>query len=125
MARCYQTICAAKSSHNGAYIAEWQHCRRIAECARELARTLDGFSPEEAYLVGLLYRLGTFPQILGWNVDNSSSKESDALGVMLAFHWNLPQYVLLAIREQQEAVSAPRWKKILQLADQLVEQPVD
>jgi len=123
MGRCYQVVCGAECSRSGSYIAEWQHCRRIAECARELAKNLGGFSPEEAYLVGLLCRLGKFPHLLGWQLTDSPAGEHEALGVMLACHWNLPDYLLSAIKEQQEESAAPRWKMILLLADQLAEQP--
>jgi HD-like signal output (HDOD) protein len=125
VARCYQTICGANSGPSGQYVAEWQHCRRIAENARELARDIEGFLPEEAYLVGLLYRLGRFPQLLGWEIEQTSSVEDEALGVMLAFHWNLPGYVVSAIREQQEEAGTSRWEKILRMADELASQPVD
>jgi c-di-GMP-related signal transduction protein len=125
MARCYQTICASNCGHAGAYVAEWQHCRRTAEYARELAREMEGFLPEEAYLVGLLYRVGRFPQVLGWEIERTSPVEDEALGVMLAFHWNLPGFVVSAIREQQEATGSSRWVKILRLADELACRPVD
>jgi c-di-GMP-related signal transduction protein len=125
MARCYQTICASNCGHAGSYVAEWQHCRRIAECARELARGMEDFPPEEAYLVGLLYRLGRFPQLLGWEIERTSPMEDEALGVMLAFHWNLPGYVVSAIKERQEAAGLSRWDKILGMADELACQPID
>lgn len=122
MGRCYQVVCGAGSSRSGSYIAELQHCRRIAECARELARSLVGFSPEEAYLVGLLSGLGKFPYLLGWKLDDSPSMEHEALGVMLACHWNLPEYLLSAITEKQEEASSPRWEMILLLAGEMAEQ---
>ncbi len=122
LARCYQVICAAEISHSNAYVPEWQHCRRLAECARELAKELDGFSPEEAYLVGLLYRIGRFPQLLGWKSGSFLPAESDALGLMLACHWHLPQCVMVAIREHQEIETSPKWKSFLSLAHQLADQ---
>lgn len=120
--RVYQTVCASEKPHSGPHVVEWQRCRRLAECARELASAFEGFSPEEAYLVGLLCRLGKFPHLLGWKGDSSVSSESDALGVMLASHWNLPRFVLSAIQEQHELEGAPKWKNILNLADQLIQQ---
>lgn len=122
LARCYQAICASKGPNSGPHVAEWQHCRRLAECARELARTLDGFVPEEAYLAGLLCRLGRFPHLLGWKHESSLPAESDSLGVMLACHWNLPSCVVSAIRDQQESEGSSKWKGILTLAHQLTEQ---
>jgi len=125
VARCYQTVCASNGSHTGSYVVEWQHCRRIAENARELAKGMDGFQPEEAYLVGLLSRLGRLPQVLGWEIERTSPAEDEALGVMLAFHWNLPGYVVLAIKEQQEAMGSSKWDKILRMADELATRSVD
>jgi HD-like signal output (HDOD) protein len=121
-ARCHQVICASSGPEPESYIAEWQYCRRRAECARDLAKTLDGVSPEEAYMVGLLHRLGSFPHLLGWSLHVASSDEYEAMGVMLAFHWNLPSYLVAAIKEKQEAVDSPKWGEILRLADQLMEE---
>lgn len=123
-ARCHQVVCAPHEAEAGSYAAEWQHCRRTAEFARELARSREGYSPEEAYLVGLLYRLGTMPQLLGWSLSESSSDEDRALGVMLAFHWNLPECVMLAIKEHHEETSTNKWREILQLADELARRPM-
>ena len=120
LTRCYQTICSSQIPHSGPHVAEWQRCRLMAECVRELASSLDGVSPEEAYLVGLLSRLGTFPQLLGWKDDNSLSGESETLGLMLAYHWNLPSCVLLAIQEQHKSGSTSKWKNLLVLAHQLL-----
>ena len=36
--RWYEVVCAAGISHSAPLLAEWQHCRRIAECARELGK---------------------------------------------------------------------------------------
>lgn len=122
LARCYQAICASKGPNYGPHVAEWQYCRRLAECAREIARGMDGFSPEEAYLVGLLCRMGGFPQLLGWKHESSFSAEADALGVMLACHWNLPDCVISAMRDQQEPGVPSKWTGILMLAHHLVDQ---
>lgn len=122
LARCYQTVCAAPTPNNGPHVAEWQRCRRIAECARDLAADLDSISPDEAYLAGLLSRLGNVPHLLGWKDDDSLSSESKALGVMLAYHWNLPHYVLVAIQEQHKSDNSSKWRDILLQARQLVDQ---
>ena len=119
MRHCYDAICASSISHESGVLAEWQHFRRVAQCARELARCVDGFSPEEAYLVGLLSEVGKFPRLLGWNTAGDSSREQQALGVMLADYWHLPAYLLDAIREQLEPVDFPRWGEILQMAQRV------
>ncbi len=118
-ARCHQVVCAPHEAEPDTYAAEWQHCRRTAEFARELARTREDFSPEEAYLVGLVYRLGAIPQLLGWSLNETTSEEHRALGLMLAFHWNLPACVVLAIKEHHEETPKNKWREILQLADEM------
>lgn len=122
-ARCHQVVCAPNDSDSEAetYAEEWQFRRMRAEHARELARHSDGVSPEEAYLVGLLHRLGTIPHLLGWNINLSTSDEDDALGVMLAFHWNLPDCVLSASRERHEDAETTKWREILDRADQMTQ----
>ncbi len=133
--RWYEIVCAAGTSHSAPLLAEWQHCRRIAECARELARCMDGFQPEEAYLVGLLSRLGRFPRLLGWrptaelaraSIAGAYLGEDHAVSLMLAEYWHLPAYLLSALREQVPAVQ-PRtdpalgWAGILHTAQELAE----
>jgi HD-like signal output (HDOD) protein len=116
--RWYAVLCASCLPHNSAVQAQWQHFRRVAQCARELAQCVDGVSPEEAYLVGLLSEIGRFPHLLGWNETGDSAGEHKALGVMLAEHWHLPAYLALAIQEQQEPVLRSRWSEFLQMAQQ-------
>lgn len=117
--RWYSAVCASGVLHNGPLMAEWQQCRGVAQCARELARHIHGILPEEAYLVGLLYRLGHFPKLLGWNEGMASSGENRALGVMLADYWHLPEFVIAAIGEVQDADTSSRWTDLLQTAQEL------
>ncbi len=117
--RWYSAVCASGVLHNGPLMTEWQQCRGVAECARELARHIDGVLPEEAYLVGLLYRLGRFPRLLGWNEGMDSTGENRALGMMLADYWHLPGYVTAAIGEAQDADASSRWTDLLQTAQEL------
>ncbi len=132
--RWYQVVCDAGTSHSAPLLAEWQYCRRIAECARELARGMDGFQPEEAYLVGLLFRMGRFPRLLGWrpvgdlarvNAGDVHFGEDHAVSLMLAEYWQLPAYLLAALREQVPAPqpndSTAGWAAILQAAQELAE----
>lgn len=125
IARCRQVLCAPNTCEPDAYSDEWQLWRRRAEYARELAREIEGVSPEEAYLVGLLCRIGAIPALLGWTVPGASAGGYDAVGVMLAFHWNLPPYVSTAITEQQEAARQPKWRDILRVADEMARQLTD
>jgi HD-like signal output (HDOD) protein len=117
MARCYDVVCASTIPHNSGVLEQWQHFRRVAQCAKELAKCVEGFSPEEAYLVGLLYEVGKLPRLLGWKSAGDSSNECRALALMLADYWHLPAYLLGAIRERQEAVTLSKWGEILQMAE--------
>jgi HD-like signal output (HDOD) protein len=117
----YEAICASGLSRSGPLMAEWQQCRRIAQLARELARCLEGFSPDEAYVVGLLHRLGRFPHLLGWDATGDNSREHRALGVMLADFWHLPNYLVSAMQEEQEPAAAAKWTELLNMAHQLAE----
>jgi HD-like signal output (HDOD) protein len=125
--RWYVAVCAAGiSQNNDAVLVEWQRLRRVARCAREVARGTYGFAPEQAYTVGLLHNLGSFPHLLGWQNSASSPVEQHALGVMLAEYWNLPAYLVEAIGEQQQAAeNESQWAGILQLAHQMATQLED
>ncbi|ADW70908.1 HDOD domain-containing protein [Granulicella tundricola] len=114
--RWYEVVCALSIPQSSHVLAHWEYWRRVAQCARELAKCVDGLSPEEAYLVGLLSQLGTLPHILGWNNDTGSSAEHSAVGVMLADYWHLPTYFCCAIQELQSPASSSRWGEILQMA---------
>ena len=123
----YDAVCAAGiSQNNDAVLGEWLRLRRVARCACEIARDTYGFVPEQAYTVGLLHNLGSFPKLLGWENGASSPVEQNAFGVMLADYWNLPGYLVNAIREQQQAFgSESRWATILGHAHQMARQIED
>jgi HD-like signal output (HDOD) protein len=120
--RCYEAVCAAGIPSNSTVLAAWEHFRNVAQCAREIASCVDGFSPEEAYIIGLLYGVGKFPSLLGWKADECNLGEQKAVGVMLADYWHLPPYLLAAIREQQDSSPHPRWTEILEMAETFVAQ---
>lgn len=118
----YEAVRQHAVSYNGALVTEWQRCRRIGECARELAFGLEeDISPDQAYIVGLLHRLGEFPYLLGWSHTGGSTAEHHALGVMLAEFWQLPSYLTCALREQQAPSTPAVWKDLLYKAKQLAD----
>jgi hypothetical protein len=86
----------------------WHHCRLVAQYAQLVAESLEGISPEEAYLVGLLHEMKTIPNVLGW--------PSTAL---LAMEGSLPLFVLAAIRSMTDSSSSSTWKFILTAAHEL------
>ena len=115
----YHGLCSSTASQTGQVQAGWQHYRRVAQCARDLAHCVDGVSPEEAYIVGLLHELGKFPHLLGWNGSGVTAGEHRALGVMLADYWHLPSFLLSAIQGEQEPAISTHWGEILQMAREL------
>jgi len=120
--RWYSAVCACSLPLNHAVLAEWERFRRIGQCARQLAQCVDGFSPEEAYLVGLLSEMGKLPRLLGWKLASDCSSEQRALALMLAEYWQLPAYLKRAIREQQECITSSPWAEMLQVAHCLAAQ---
>lgn len=117
----YEAISQQGVPQNGRLVAEWQRCRRVGECARRLAFCFEGISPDEAYIVGLLYRIGEFPDLLGWSTLGGSNHEHYALGVMLADFWQLPDYLSCAIREHQTTSTPVMWRELLHMAMQLAD----
>jgi len=94
----------------------WSHSRLVAQYAQLVAESLDGISPEEAYLVGLLHEIGAIPHVLGWPNQGPGSRESAAL---LAMEGSLPLFVLSALRGMNDSCSPSRWRLILTAAHEL------
>lgn len=117
----YQAIRQQSACQNGRLVAEWQRCRRIGECARELASCCEDVSPDQAYIVGLLHRLGELPHLLGWSKAGASVDEHHAIGLMLAEFWQLPQYLTCALREQHTQSAPAVWRELLHMARQLAD----
>ncbi len=86
----------------------WNHCRLVAQYAQLVAESLEGVSPEEAYLVGLLHEMRTIPHVLGW-----------PSAALLAMEGSLPLFVLAAIRSMNDSSSSSTWKFVLTAAHEL------
>ena len=82
----------------------YHHCRLVARYARLVAESLQGVSPEEAYLVGLLHEMESLPGALGWPARD------------LQLEGSLPPFVLSAICS---ASSSSDWSFILKAAHEL------
>jgi hypothetical protein len=89
----------------------YYHCRLVARFARLVAESLQGVSPEEAYLVGLLHEMEALPNALGWH---ARERLMDGL---------LPPFVLSAIRSANDSSSV--WKLILNAAHELAARNAD
>jgi len=94
----------------------WNHCRLVAQYAQLVAESLEGISPEEAYLVGLLHEIGAIPKVLRWPNDVLDDRESASL---LAMEGSLPLFVLSAIQSMNDSCSSCTWKIVLTSAHEL------
>jgi hypothetical protein len=92
--------------------AIWAHCRSVAQCARVVAESLDGISPDDAYMVGLLHGIGDIPAALGW-------PESELCSAKSAMEKALPLFVLAAMRSINDPSSPSVWRFILTAAHRL------
>ena len=96
--------------------ALWNHSRLVAQYAQLVAESLEGISPEEAYLVGLLHEIGAIPKVLRWPNDGLDERESASL---LAMEGSLPLFVLSAIQSMDDSCSSSTWKIVLTSAHEL------
>lgn len=96
----------------------WAHSRLTALMAEELAPGLH-VDPEQAYLAGMLHRLGELPNVLGWTTDSSDLRVSEQ-GDALARRWHFPELLREVIRGDERACSpeAKQLLKLVQTADQ-------
>jgi len=106
----------AFDGQQSAVTAFWKHGRLIAQYAQLVAESLDGISPENAYLVGLLHDVGAIPKTLGW--PNGGSGASDP-GALSALEGSLPLFVLAAMRSVNDSCASSPWKFILTAAHEL------
>ena len=101
---------------HAAITALWNHSRLVAQYAQLVAESLEGISPEEAYLVGLLHGIGAIPKVLNWPNDGLDDRESASL---LAMEGSLPLFVLSAIQSMNDPHSCSIWKIVLTSAHEL------
>lgn len=95
--------------------ALWNHCRLVAQYAQLVAESLEGISPEEAYLAGLLHDIGAIPKVLSWPNEGRDGRES----ALLAMEGSLPLFVLSAIQSMNDSCSSSTWKIVLTSAHEL------
>jgi len=105
-----------------AITAVWRHSRLVAQYAQLVAESLDGVSPEDAYLVGLLHGIGDIPAALGWpNCGRGGTNE----GVLSAMEGTLPLFVLAAMRGMNDSSASSGWRFILTAAHELAGSRMD
>jgi hypothetical protein len=102
---------------NAAATQFWKHCRVIAQYVQLVAESIDCFSPEDAYLVGLLHGIESLPSVLGWPSFGSDGKDQD---ILFAMQGMLPPFVLAALSGSNDSAPSAQWKFILSTAHDLV-----
>ena len=106
-----EAVCSATleiSAETPEICAAWTHAREIARYAMSLAETTEGYSPEEACIVGLLHELEDLPALLGWERKLFPAAASAA---RMASAWNLPRCLVLCSETPEE--SDRYWHKLL------------
>ena len=96
----------------------WSHARLTALMAEEQAYKV-GCDAEEAYIAGMLFRIGEIPALLGWNWSFTSVGPREIAGV-LARMWNLPPRFaeILDGDDLQLGSSARTLLQLVRVADQ-------
>jgi hypothetical protein len=105
----------ACDAEQAAITALWGHCRLVAQYAQLVAESIEGVSPEEAYLVGLLHEIGDLPRILGRRISACEATELPLRGM----EGSLPPFVLIAIRSIDDSSDPCPWRFILSEAHKL------
>jgi hypothetical protein len=101
---------------HSAVTAVWKHCRLVAQYAQLVAESLDGVSPEDAYLVGLLHGIGDIPEALGWP---NAGRGGKGAGALFEMEGTLPLFVLSAMRSMNDSSSSSNWRFIINTAHEL------
>jgi HD-like signal output (HDOD) protein len=96
----------------------WAHSRVTALMAEELAMKAD-CDPEEAYVAGLLFRIGELPSLLAWKWNLLTTKPREVAQI-LANMWRLPSRLteILSADDLQLPYSSRTVLQIVRVADQ-------
>jgi hypothetical protein len=87
-----------------------------------VAESLDGISPEEAYVIGLLHGFGAIPPVIELQTGDAVAR---AIGVLLAIEEVLPPFVLAAMRSVNDSGPSSQWSFILNAAHELASSGAD
>jgi len=94
----------------------WKHCRLVAQYAQLVAESLEGVSPEGAYLGGLLHEMGAVATVLGWP---KGATGAASLTALFTVQEALPSFVLAAMRSFNDSCPSATWRSILTTAHEL------
>ncbi len=96
-------------------LAVWDRCRQVAQNAYIAAESIDGISPDDAYLAGLLDDRGAIADVLGWR---GQGRKAASVGHLLASEKLLPASVQPAF-EGSRSTKDLVWSFILSEAHSL------
>jgi hypothetical protein len=102
--------------------ALWKHSLLVAQYSQLVAESIEGISPEDAYLVGLLHEIQAIPIVFGWQSGDSGAASPS---VLFAMDGAQPHFVLAAMRSVNEPSSSSPWKLILTAAHDLADDSRD
>ena len=91
----------------------WAHARLTALMAEERAQKQSLADNEQAYLAGLLFRIGELPDVLGWEDHEFSIGSQFDRGYDLAVKWNLPLLLTEVIRGDEQACSPDGYELLM------------
>jgi HD-like signal output (HDOD) protein len=94
----------------------WMRCRLAALVAESLAPQCSGVDPEEAYLAGLLYHVGSLPRLLGWASPGADRADFRRIGHRMAQAWELPRVLVDVIGNNREACCTGESRDLLEIA---------
>jgi hypothetical protein len=94
----------------------WKHSRLVAQYAQLVAESLEGISPEDAYMVGLLHGIGEIPAALGWPYGDRGCRDQ---GALFEIERTLPLFVLNAMHSMSDSSASSVWRFILKSAHEL------
>jgi hypothetical protein len=106
----------ASDRRHSATSAVWKHSRLVAQYAQLVAESLEGISPEDAYMVGLLHGIAEIPPVLGWPYGDRGRRDQAALFEM---EGTLPLFVQNAMHSMSDSSGSSVWRFILKSAHEL------
>ena len=106
----------ASDRKHAATTAVWKHSRQVAQYAQLVAESLEGISPEDAYMVGLLHGIGDIPAALGWPYGDRGCRDQ---GALFAMEGTLPLFILSAMHSVSDSSVPSVWRFILKSAHEL------
>jgi hypothetical protein len=121
----FDAVCSRTFACDDQHIATtalWKHCRLVAQHSQFIAESLEGVSPENAYLVGLLHESQFIPAVMALD---RCERDLISSASTCSMDGSLPLFVLAALRSVKGAHPRSTWKFILTKAHELIGAKID